>query len=240
MDELEKLLVSINHQGTLEQPAVETLNTLSEELLTVAQTAVQNYQEVSQKTLDENRVEPLAEFEAQLKPLQDKTTTIAMLVQNIVEQLRVGNMFLSQELVSHMTDEELARILGEIGVKAHLEAGIISAERSQTINQLGIPANLDLDILDFSPSCSLAPSSSSSLDSVLDIFFPKAEAAVVLGCIATCKASFDVTCVTCIATARVTLTDKLKGLISEYKKCSGWFGWLCRIKVIAKIVLLVG
>jgi hypothetical protein len=238
LDEMEQLLVAINRKDVLEQAEVESLDKLSEDLLVIAQTIAQNYQDASQAALDQQRIDPLTNFEAQLKPLQNQLTTIAILAQNAMERLQIGEMFLSPELVNNLTDEELASILGNQGLKAHTAAGIISTERSQAISKLEIPA-LNLDILDFSNSCSSTPIS--SLDSVLDLFFPKAEAAAVLSCVAICASKgFGSACVNCIVSKGINVTKKLKDLINEWKRCKGFWKWWCRTKVIAKIIYYVG
>ncbi|NJO18530.1 MAG: hypothetical protein HC877_23210 [Thioploca sp.] len=161
-----------------------------------------------------------------------------MLAQNAMERLQIGEMFLSQELVNNLSDEELASILGNQGLKAHAATGIISTERSQAISNLGIPA-LNLDILDFSGSCS--PTPISSLDSVLDLFFPQAEAAAVLSCVAICASQgFGAACVNCIVSKGIDVTKKLKDLINEWKRCKGFWKWLCKTGVIFKIIFYIG
>jgi len=230
LDEMEELLVSINRKDVVEQAEVESLNELSDELLVVAQQAEQDFQTATQAALDQKNIEPLTNFESQIKPLQKKMTTIAMLAQNIMERLQAGEMFLSQELANNMTDEELASVLGDQGLKAHAAAGMISTTRSQAISELGIPA-LNPDVLDFSGSCpssSITPAPTSYLDSILDIFFPKAEAMVAVGCIATCQASFGIGCVSCLIKAGVGAGATIYSLIKKWNRCSGWWKWFCR------------
>ncbi len=227
LDEVEQLLVAINRKDVLEQAEVASLNELSEELFAIAQTAVQNYQDATQAALDQNNIEPLVNFEAQINLIQDKVTTIAKLAQNAMERLQIGEMLLSQELVNNTTDEELANVLGDQGLKAHAAAGMISTARSQAISKLGIPA-LNLDIFDSSDSCLLTPAPTSSLDSVLDLFFPKAEAQIYLECPLICyrsRPSFFYGYGYCYCPD------------VWWFNCSKWicFAWNCRLLIIYKI-----
>ncbi len=246
LDEMEQLLVSINRKEVMEQAEVDRLNELSEVLLVIAETITQNYQAATQAALDQERIEPLTQFESQIKPLQNKLTAIAMLGQNAMDRLQVGEMLLSQELVNSIPDEELAAILGKQGLKAHSEAGIISATRSQAISELEIPA-LELDILDVldsdGNSCSVNSTTTpiSHLDSVLDILFPKAQAAAVLSCVAICASQgFGPRCVACIVSKGVSVTRTLINLIGQWKRCSGCRKWWCRTKIVLKIIYYVG
>jgi uncharacterized ubiquitin-like protein YukD len=227
LDEVEQLLVTINRKDVLEQAEVESLNELSEELFAIAQTAIQNYQDAAQTALDQNSIEPLVNFETKVRPLQNKVTTIAKLTQSVIERLQIGEMFLSQKLINNATDEELANILGDQGLKAHAAAGMISTARSQAIIKLGIPA-VNLDIFDSGNSCLLTPAPTSSLDSVLDLFFPKAEAQIYWECPMIC------------ANFRWPFFYRYGYCYCQniwWPGCSRWFwfGWNCRFFIIYRI-----
>ena len=179
-------------------------------------------------------LEALNQFEAQIEPLQNQIMTVAMLAQQTLQQLQAGETFLSQAVVKNMTDEELAEVLGETGLKAHAQLGIITSTRAQTVSKLGIPT-VSPDMFDSTgSSCSdnSTQSSTSSGNSVLDLLFPKAQAAVVLGCSLVCKVSFDSYCTSCL----VRQQQRCRNLYtSESSSCNGWLAFLCRIKAMVKL-----
>ena len=245
LDEMEKVLVSTNQKGVLEPQDIENLNKLSEELPAAAQTVNQAFQNATQAALEQASIEPLNNFESQIEPLEEKATTVAMLAQNTIEQLQAGETFLSPELVNNMTDEELASVLCEQGLKAHTETGIIPETRAQAINKLGIPA-LKPDIFNFSsPSCSSNSTMSPTsyyLDSVLDIFFPKAEAAVILGCqriycnLIFCNPILKHYYKDCVRRGKKRCWDKYQ---RELDSCSWWQFW-CKPIAFAKYIACIG
>jgi hypothetical protein len=233
LDEMKQLLVSTTQKEILEPKDIASLNKLTEEFPTAARTANQAFRTAIQAAVEQMNMEALNQFEAQIEPLQNKMMTIAMLAQQTIKQLQAGETFLSQEVVNNMTDEELAKVLGETGLKAHAQMGIISSTRVQTISKLGIPT-VNPDIFDSTgSSCpnNSTPSPTSSLNSVLDLFFPKAEAAAVLGCGLLCGIGFDFYCTGCLIRQQNRCRDIYT---SESSSCSGWLAFLCKIKAMVK------
>ena len=236
LDEMKQLLITTTQKEILEPKDIASLNEISEAFPTVARIANQAFRTASQVAVDHMNMEALNQFEAQIEPLQNQIMTVAMLAQQTLEQLQAGETFLSQEVVKNMTDEELAEVLGETGLQAHAQLGIITSTRAQTISELGIPT-INPDIFDSTgSSCSdnSAQSSTSSWNSVLDLLFPKAQAAAVLGCGLLCGIGFDFYCTSCLARQQ----QRCRSIYTrESSSCHGWLAFLCRIAAMVKLTI---
>ncbi|NJO18529.1 MAG: hypothetical protein HC877_23205 [Thioploca sp.] len=236
LDEMKQLLVSTAQKEILEPKDITRLNEISEEFPTAARIANQAFRTAIQAAVDHLNMEALNQFEAQIEPLQNQIMTVAMLAQQTIQQLQAGETFLSQAVVNNMTDEELAEVLGETGLKAHAQLGIITSTRAQTVSKLGIPT-VNPDMFDSTgSSCSddSAQSSTSSWNSVLDLLFPKAQSAVVLGCSPLCIISFDFYCTNCLVRQRQRCWNKYT---RELSSCRGWFAFWCRTAAMARLTI---
>jgi Zn-dependent protease with chaperone function len=234
LEEMKQLLVSTAQKEILEPKDISSLNEVSEEFPTAARIANQAFRTAIQAAIAQMNLEALNQFGAQIEALQNKIMTVAMLAQQTINQLQAGETFLSQAVVNNMTDDELAEVLGETGLKAHAQLGIITSARAQTVSKLGIPT-VNPDIFDSTGSSCPDNSTQSSIsfgNSVLDLLFPKAQAAAVLGCSLVCKVGFDSYCTSCLVRQQQRCRDIYT---NESSSCSGWLAFWCRIKAMVKL-----